>query len=148
MNPQPRPFHATTVGHLVSQDVAPAGRCPAELPLLFTYHGEGQATHMGSITVDGGECVFADPSDPMKLSSGAGKWTITAANGDQLMITYVATTITLDPASPWVLWSTPLELTGGTGRFAKAQLLGVVWHGGANLLTGETWSAMDGAIIY
>jgi hypothetical protein len=148
LNPDPRPFHATTVGQLVSQALAPEGRCPADLPLLFTYHGAGQATHLGAITVDGGECVFADPADPSTLRTGAGEWTITAANGDKLMIAYAATTITLTPDSPWVLWSTPIQLTDGTGRFAHAQLVGVVWHGGANMVTGESWSAMDGAIIY
>jgi hypothetical protein len=147
-NPEPRPFHATTVGHLVSQAPAPEGRCPADLPLLFTYHGEGQATHMGTIAVDGGECVFADPSDPTTLRTGAGRWTITAANGDKLMISYVETTITFTPDSPWVLWSAPIELSEGTGRFTNAQLVGVVWHGGANMGTGESWSAMDGAIVY
>ena len=148
MNPDPRPFHGSTVGHLISQAPAPEGRCPADLPLLFTYHGEGQATHMGRITVDGGECVFADPSDPTTLRSGAGEFTLASANGDWMKVGYAATTITLDPASPWVMWSASLELKEGSGRFESAQLVGVVWHGGANMATGETWSAMDGAIVY
>jgi hypothetical protein len=147
-NPDPRPFHGTTVGHLVSQALAPAGRCPPGLPLLFSYHGEGQATHMGGITIDGGECVFVDPSDPTSLRSGAGEFTIAASNGDWMKVGYVATTITLNPNSPWVQWSADVELKGGAGRFMHAQLVGVVWHGGANMLTGETWSAMDGAIVY
>lgn len=148
MNLYPRPFHGTTMGHLVSQEPAPPGRCPDDLPLLFTYHGEGEATHMGRITVDGGECVFIDPADPTTLRSGAGEFIIAAANGDWMKVGYAATSITFDPASPWVLWSAAIELKEGSGRFANAQLVGTVWHGGANMATGETWSALDGAIVY
>jgi hypothetical protein len=45
-----------------------------------------------------------------------------------------------------VLWSTEIEAAGGTGRFADAELEGVIWQGGVNLLTFETWSRLDGKI--
>ena len=148
MNPRPRPFHGATAGQLIGQAPAPPGRCPNGLPMLFTYRGAGVATHMGEITVEGGECVFVVPGHPETLRSGAGEYTLTAANGDRITVEYTETTLTLLPSSPGILWSAPMRMKDGTGRFAEARLLDVRWHGGANLMTGETWSEFDGKIVY
>ena len=148
MNPRPRPFHGTTAGRLVGQAPAHPGRCPDGLPLLFTYRGAGVATHMGEITIEGGECVFVVPGHPETLRAGAGEYTLTAANGDRITVRYTEDTFTLSPSSPWILWSAPMRIEEGTGRFAEARLLDVLWHGGANLMTGETWSEFDGKIVY
>lgn len=146
---QARPFHGNTVGMVANQIFpAPAGRCPAQLPMLFVYKGEGRATHLGNFQVEGSECVFMDPGNPATMASGAGWFTWTAANGDELHVAYDATTLVLLPGSPWVSWSTPVYATGGTGRFVHAQLTDVVWKGGANIMTLETYSSFDGWIAY
>lgn len=145
-----RPFHGNTRGMVVGQVFpAPAGRCPAQLPVLFLYEGEGRATHLGDFQVDGSECVFMDQTDPSTIASGEGRFTWTAANGDELHVAYDATTLSfLSPGSPWLSWSAPIYVTGGTGRFANAQLTDVVWEGGANITTFETYSSIDGWIAY
>lgn len=144
------PFHGNTKGTVVGQIFpAPAGRCPAHLPVLFLYKGEGRATHMGNFQVDGSECVFMDPTNPLSMASGVGRFTWTAANGDELHVAYDATTIGFQGAGfPWLSWSTPVYATGGTGRFTNAELSDVVWGGGANVATFETYSAFDGWIMY
>ena len=144
-----RPFHGTTVGGVVNQSMAPEGRCPPQLPLLFEYRGEGNATHMGRITIEGSECAFMDPANPASLASGHSIFVITAANGDWIKVGYASTAISFEaPPSPWLLWSAPMEFIEGSGRFEDAQLLNVTWKGGAHLMTLETYSAFDGRIVY
>lgn len=147
---QDRPFHANTTGRAVGQIFpAPAGRCPPQRPILFVYRGEGRGTHLGSFTVEGSECVFMIPGDPTSIASGEGRFMLRAANGDELYLAYDQTVVTLSPPpSPWLLWSATPYVTGGTGRFARAEMVGVTWQGGANLMTFETYSSMDGYIRY
>lgn len=118
--------------------------------MLFSYRGEGNATHMGRFTVEGGECAFFDPDDPGAARSGYGEWTFTAANGDELCVEYDEAVVTLEgPNSPWILFYVPsLEATGGTGRFETAELVDVTWRGGLHLGTFETWSELDGRIAF
>jgi hypothetical protein len=144
------PFHGTTAGQLLTMEIAPPGRCPPDLPMLFSYRGEGNATHMGRFTVEGGECAFFDPDDPGSARSGSGEWTFTAANGDELSVGYDEAVVTLEgPTSPWILFYVPsLEATGGTGRFAAAELVDVTWRGGVHLGTFETYSELDGRIAF
>jgi hypothetical protein len=145
-----RPFHGNTKGMVVGQVFpVPAGRCPAELPVLFIYKGQGRATHLGNFQVDGSECVFMDPTNPQNVASGVGRFTWTAANGDELQVSYDAPTLGFQgPGSLWLSWSAPVYATGGTGRFANAELIDVVWEGGANVATFETYSSFDGWIMY
>jgi len=144
------PFHGNTTGMLIGQTFpAPEGRCPAERPILAEYVGKGKATHLGRITVVGGECMYFDPTDPGALSSGDGRFRITAANGDWLDVAYDLTTLQFEaPPSPWVVWSAPVRIVEGGGRFEGAEFLGVIWAGGYNALTHETYSKLDGRIQY
>ncbi len=144
------PFHGTTAGQLLTMEMAPPGRCPPALPMLFSYRGEGNATHMGRFTVEGGECAFFDPDHPGSARSGFGEWTFTAADGDELFVEYEEAVVALEgPASPWILFRVPnLEATGGTDRFETAELVGVTWRGGVHLGTFETWSELDGRIAF
>jgi hypothetical protein len=144
------PFHGATAGQLVSMEPAPPGRCPPDLPMLFSYRGEGTATHMGRFTVEGSECAFLDPSDLSTARTGHGEFTLTAANGDELNVGYSAAVLSMEgPASPWIGFHVPsVEATGGTGRFAGAELVDVAWNGGVHLGTFETYSTLDGRIAF
>lgn len=147
------PFHGSTSGMLVGMMGAPEGRCPAERPILLLYQGKGTATHLGQFTVVGSECASPfDPADPttlMTLNTGEGRYTLTAANGDLLTMGYDRCTLAFEPPpSPWLLWSTSPRALSGTGRFVSAELVDVTWGGGANLLTYETYSTIDGWIRY
>ena len=142
------PFHGSTTGRMVGMELPP-NRCPAHLPLLFKYEGQGNATHLGRFTVQGSECVFQNPQNPMDMGTGESQFTFTAANGDELHVGYDQTTLTFEaPPSPWLLWSAPIYATGGTGRFQGAELTDVTWSGGAHLGTMETYSTFDGWIRY
>jgi hypothetical protein len=141
---KPLPLHGSTTGMLVGMAPAFPGRCPAERPMLFTYRGQGNATHLGRFTVEGGECV-----DPSTMATGDGEYTFTAANGDMLFVAYDETAVSFEPPpSPWMGWSSAPYLTGGTGRFKDAEFVDVTWGGGGNLATGEMYSNLDGWIRY
>ncbi len=74
---------------------------------------------------------------------------ITAANGDWIKVGYANTAISFEPPpSPWLLWATSMSVIEGSGRFEDAQLFNVTWKGGAHLMTLETYSAFDGAVVY
>lgn len=146
---KPLPFHGVTTGQLVGMEIAPPGRCPPHLPLLFTYRGAGNATHLGRFTVEGTECAYFDSSNPGSADSGVSEWTFTAANGDELYVSYDETTGSMEPPpSPWLLWSAEIYATGGTGRFETAELVEVTWSGGIHLVTFETYSTLDGRIEF
>lgn len=147
--PEAISFHGTTTGTVVGMAPAVAGRCPAGFPLLFTYQGAGTATGMGQITVNGSECVFFNPEDPTATASRDGEFIITAADGDQLFVAWDQTTISFEaPPSTWMLWSATAYATGGTGKYEDAELLDLTWKGGANIVTNETYSTLDGRIRY
>jgi hypothetical protein len=144
------PFHGNTVGMLVAQTVpAPTGRCPVTHPIFNEYRGSGNATHLGRFTVTGGECIFFNPADPSTASAVDGRYRFEAANGDWIDLAFDQASIQVEaPPSPWVLWSTSPQVVEGSGRFQGAEFVGVVWGGGYNAMTNETYSSIDGQIIY
>lgn len=143
------PMQGTTTGMLVGMVPAPPEVCPPARPLLVTYQGEGNFTHLGRTDVAGTECLFMDPSNPATAESGEGRFVLTAANGDELNVAYDRTVLEFEaPPSPWVRWYAEVRANGGTGRFEDAVLFDAMWSGGLNLATYETWSIMDGSISY
>ena len=72
--------------------------------------GEGEATHLGHFTLTAQAVIDVSlPGAP-----AAGSWTLTAANGDQLFVTFVAYGI--DPTHG----HGDFTIVGGTGRFQGA----------------------------
>lgn len=145
------PFHGSTTGMLVGQSFpAPEGRCPPQRPIFAQYQGSGTATHLGRFTIEGGECMFFDPNNPTSLSGGEGRYRLTAANGDWIDVTYtgLSTLWFESPTSPWIRWQVGLQVEEGSGRFEEAEFVGVIFAGGYNAVTQETYSELDGKIIY
>ncbi len=80
--------------------------------------GTGFASHLGNVSFVTNHCVFNSASfDPFKVKLGNG--TFTAANGDQLSLTYDGTYVIDAPNSQLIL-TMDFEFTGGTGRFSDA----------------------------
>ncbi|MFW6330817.1 MAG: hypothetical protein ACOC3J_03735 [Gemmatimonadota bacterium] len=147
------PFHGTTAGMLLGMHSAPPGRCPPPYYLLALYQGRGTATHLGRFTISGSECIYMEPPapgqapDPSTMAAGYADFVFTAANGDQLMVAYDEDTVEYQSDNS-ILWSATPYATGGTGRFAGAELVDVTWKGGASMVTGEIYSSFDGWIRY
>jgi hypothetical protein len=96
----------------------------------------GHATHLGRFTAFSTQCADA--------TGITGQTTFTAANGDQLRVTY---SVTVDPSSsfPDLRTGLVLTVTGGTGRFegATGRITGV---GAFNALTGVGSASLVGVI--
>ena len=111
------------------------GRCPV---LTVQILGTGHATHLGRLTTNQSHCA-----DPTSLEFTSGEFTLTAANGDQLIGAYSGEFIPLEP--PLFSIDGQFTFTGGTGRFD-----GATGGGGAsgvqNLVTGEATVELVGSI--
>jgi hypothetical protein len=89
--------------------------CGALFPVRVDGAGTTTATHLGRFTYVSRECVdFGAYPFPY-----GGRFTMTAANGDTIVGTYVGTaTIAADGVT--ILYHQTATVTGGTGRFAGA----------------------------
>jgi hypothetical protein len=117
------PFHANFITQLTTV---------LEFPILHvTVNSRGQATYMGRTTAD-----TTDQIVNVIDGSGSATYTLTAKNGDTLILALVVPaggTINVDGG---VLFSGTYTITGGTGRFADATGSGV--FGGSGLFLNET----------
>jgi hypothetical protein len=127
------------------------GRCPGGGPwFLSTLHGTGTASHMGYVAADGGHCL-----NPFTFAFVGGQITLTAANGDQLFMTYEGNGFP-GAAPNEVGWTDVLTVTGGTGRFVGAEGSAnetggaiIAFDPATGLATGGTgWSRIEGTIRY
>ena len=84
------------------------GTFPVFLQVL---RGSGEATHLGSFTVE------AQWSVNVIMGTGVGTFTLTAANGATLAGTATGTSVTVDGLA---YITETCVITGGTGRFAGA----------------------------
>lgn len=87
-------------------------------PTSATFSGKGIATHLGSSTNEGNSVVTGpDSSCPGGLANNHYE-TLTAANGDTLMLVSYDVAC---PTGPWMFQGTGhWVVTGGTGRFSGA----------------------------
>ncbi len=110
-----RPFNMTGAGIHTIGLVEP-GRCPGGTIFQTFIETTGQASHLGSMTVEADHCTYPD------LSYGNGVMVITAADGDELYAPYQPST-QQPPASPdpgVILTNASHTFDGGTGRFEDA----------------------------
>jgi hypothetical protein len=79
----------------------------------------GTMTHLGRVTGEHSQCI--DPTgvlqDPLIFTNG--QVTVTAANGDQLFLTFAGTLMPSDAPGVFNV-NNPFQVVGGTGRFAGA----------------------------
>ena len=80
--------------------------------LLVTGSGEGNATHLGRYT------ATYDAVASLVTSTATGTYRLTAANGDQLVATFVGSAVNVAPALD--RFTEILTVVSGTGRFANA----------------------------
>jgi hypothetical protein len=115
--------------------LAPGGRCPT---LTDEIRGTGYATHLGRFTTVQSHCVA-----PPSLAFTDGRYSFTAANGDQMRGTYSGVLVPLAP--PVYAVDGRWTITGGTGRFAGATGGGDA-SGELNLAASSGTVVLDGTI--
>jgi hypothetical protein len=128
------PFKGTFTATGAAADI-PGDRCPA---LTVQIQGPGTATHLGSLTTVQSHCMA-----PPSFDFTDGLFTLTAANGDQLVGTYEGEFRPLDP--PLAGIDGEFMFTGGTGRFIGATGGGEA-SGVQNFATGDATVVLEGRI--
>jgi hypothetical protein len=135
------PFNERLEGHLTAPPTLSSeeGRCSAPA-LLLSYAGEGNISHLGTVTWSSTHCTYLDEQSTGQF--GEADLVVVAANGDELYGTY-AGSIT----GPGTFEET-MTITGGTGRFLGAT--GVVAETGsydtvtyALEIRGHGWISYD-----
>jgi hypothetical protein len=142
-------------GTLVGQDEEPTpGVFPGclleagQAPLLwrFTSEGTGQVSHLGRVTYQFTHCTHVD----FTLTEGV--MTLTAANGDTLVLTYTGEITQYVPGGADAFWKMSWTPSSGTGRFADASGSGgdgfAVTHTDTSPLAGTTDLTFQGMITY
>ena len=135
---KPVPFKGRSSG-----TVTAVGCDPPAAGIACTHvEGGGEATHLGHFTLTAEAVVYVSlPGAP-----AAGSWTLTAANGDQLSVTFVATGIDSTHGRG------DFTIVGGTGRFQGAtgsytQLITFATPPGSSPSTAYT-DRLEGAISF
>lgn len=141
------PFHGTTRGGVVG--VVMDNDCPEETPVLFVMAGEGRFTHLGKTSIYGSECGPEDFFDASVTHTANARFTLTAANGDQIVVAYDGAEIIREMDPIRVGWRAEPEVVYGTGRFADVELIDVIWAGWVlDLTTFAMASEVTGWIRY
>lgn len=109
------------------QGMVPSPECGDFPRLLNTQIGEGEATHLGRVSVVITFCVdVTDVLDDGTLTEGEslpydnGFGTLTAANGDMLYLEISGAVLPSDHPDYDLEFKDAFQFTGGTGRFAGA----------------------------
>lgn len=129
------------------------GRCSIPSDWITTIDGTGVAEHLGRLSAVSSHCTRFDFfSPPPGLSQfGDGRMVLTAANGDELWITYSGSFLFYPGATPDVGLSvvtfSTMTIVGGTGRFVDA---GGSLTGSAvdNFPAGPNIVTLSGTIMY
>ena len=140
--PKPRPFWGNLAGE-VTFPGSEACSGVTGVPFQTVSTTEGKMTHLGRTVAIFTHCSTADGS-----AAVGGEGTLTAANGDQVWVTYTA--ITVAPP-PLIVQEADVWIVGGTGRFehASGHLLGMVYVTAGEI--GDPWPikmVVAGTIAY
>jgi hypothetical protein len=104
------PFKGTLEGRHIS-------RTPLDPPLVFDrFEAEGQATHLGQFEL----VIEATVNFGSRPVTGAGTYTFTAANGDQLVADHTGSSTLVRPGTVLITEHAIIDPNRSTGRFAGA----------------------------
>jgi hypothetical protein len=122
--------------------------CPDDAFLRADVTGHGPFLHLGWTRIHFTHCSWLDFATGAGRT-GVGEMTLTAANGDTLLMSYHGT-FQMDPWPDFVsstVGTLPWTVVGGSGRFANATGSGV-GHGFGIMASGGSTYWLSGAISY
>jgi hypothetical protein len=110
------PIKGTVVSLLEGPDESAPG-CPEGTAWTWRYNSEGagQLSHLGRVTYEFSHCTNV-PGDAIE----EGMMTVTAANGDELVMAYAGGGFVFATDGPYVTWMIDWTIVEGTGRFEGA----------------------------
>jgi hypothetical protein len=144
---QPVPIKGSA---LTEDTMLPPDDCPGEWGWRYLAVGSGRFSHLGAVDLELSHCSrMTSEVPPLTGEFDHGITTITAANGDMLLLAHHGTfELELGPSGPTYSYiSLEWEAIGGTGRFAGATGSGTA-SGVGDLATGTTSADYTGMIVY
>ncbi len=137
------PIHGSVGGH---DGMSAPDTCPAGAGARYTGTGGGEFSHLGAVDFVITHCTWLD--SPTTGHFGPGTVTLTAANGDRLVLADSGTfEIVMGASGPLSLIQLDWTVIGGTGRFAHAAGSGTASPVG-DLVANYTSGTFDGVIQY
>lgn len=123
-----------------------ASRTPLDPPFVFDrFEADGQATQLGQFQL----VIEATVNFGARPVTGAGTYTFTAANGDQLVANHTGSSALVGPGLVLITEHATIDPMRSTGRFAGAEGTFTVERlaDSATGVGGVTSGSFDGAIV-
>lgn len=130
------------ISGVVQEVVGPSLRCPSKVGGTIVGHGDGQLT--GRVAFVGTDCIT--PSGPL-FNFSDGRIIILTATGEQIFANYSGQFVPTGEGTKFVFSNATFQVTGGTGRYARASG-GGNFTGGEDMATGAGTIALNGKITY
>ncbi|GAB1718761.1 MAG: hypothetical protein NTAFB09_04920 [Nitrosospira sp.] len=115
--------------------------CPSQFGSTIT--GKGKSSHLGNVSLATMDCIT-----PMEDHfTFKGQFTLIAANGDKLIGDYSGSFVPVGAGPTYELANAELKITGGTGRFSRANGTAEL-NGSQDTTTGKGKMEANGTVSY
>ena len=125
------------------ESVGPASRCLSQFGGTISGHGES-ATMGGKVVFIATDCIT--PVGPL-FNFSDGKFIIMTTSGDQIFANYGGQFVPTGEGTKFVFSGATFQITGGTGKFARASGGGIL-SGGEDMATGTGNIKLTGRVSY
>jgi hypothetical protein len=126
----------------VLQEVpGPSARCASQFG--GTIMGYGVSTSLGKVSFLASDCITPNGNS---FTFSEGRFMITTMTGELLFASYNGQFVPTGEGTKYVFSSASFEITGGTGRYAKATGSGTL-SGGEDMATGQGNIQLKGRIL-
>jgi hypothetical protein len=127
----------------VFQEIAgPSLRCPSKFG--GTIVGHGDSALLGRVAFIASDCIT--PSGPL-FNFSDGRFVIVTVSGDQIFASYSGQFVPTGVGANYVFSGATFQVTGGNGRYAKANGGGTL-SGGSDMVTGQGQLQLSGQITF
>jgi hypothetical protein len=117
----------------------PSPRCPSQFG--GTLAGVGESPNVGRVVFVANDCIT--PAPP--LFNFAGRFIVTTLTGEQIYADYSGQFVPTGEGTKYVFNGATFQITGGSGRYAKATGGGTL-TGGEDIITGNGNLKLSGQI--
>lgn len=121
----------------------PAARCPSQFGGTISGHGTS-AMMGGKVVFIATDCIT--PAPPL-FNFSDGRFVVMTTSGDQIFANYSGQFVPTGEGANYVFSGASFQVTGGTGKFAKASGGGTL-TGGEDMITGTGNIKLSGRVLY
>jgi len=136
-------FEPLDVEGVLVEAVGPADRCLSKFGGTISGHGQSAAMG-GKVVFIATDCIT--PIGPL-FNFSSGKFIVMTTSGDQIFANYSGQFVPTGEGTKFVFSGASFQVTGGTGKFAKATGGGAL-TGGEDMATGTGTIKLSGRMLY